>query len=1394
MKRKALFLLALALLIMTVLFTVSCGKENTTSTDPTGETTPTPTTTAKDPATVTSASKLTSGELSLAAPVIVADDDDYAGVTRAIGDLQKDFRAVTDKSPEIKSAADSSATNIIVGTIGKSAVIDSLVDSGAIDVSTIKGQWEGFHMGVYHGFNGEKDAIVIAGADLRGTIYGIYTLSELIGVSPWYWWADVPTKEDKNLTLSVTDLSRDEKPDVQYRGIFINDEENFTFWSEKFEDAVTSPGSPNPETYKKVFELILRLKANTLWPAMHNLSDAFNKEVNPDTGIAYNAELADLYGVIMGSSHCELMLCNNETEWVPWCERNVGNYGLRKLNNDWKASYDYTVNAEAMDAYWEERVAANYKFENVYTIGLRGVHDAEILCSALSDKSYASKATVVASAIEAQLAIIEKYENLYEEEFGVRREFVTTYCPYKEAAEYYKYDLPLPEDCIILFCDDNYGYVRQLPNEEEKNSYAGFGVYYHVSYYGVPRSYLWIDTMPFSHIYEEMDKAYHAGNDDMWILNVGDLKPAEMSINFFMDLAWDEDSITADTVDDYMARYFRETFGVEKEDSEKLTEAMTEFYQLAFAYKPEYQGYNEGTEYSAIYGGDEAERVIKGVAAIKKITDGIHDSLPEEMQLAFYQVVCYKVNATLGTLEKNVYANKNKIYLAQGRFASVNAYAALSEAAHKAVLEEIQYYNSMNGGKWDGILNPYQTAQWLPVIYGAPQVTYLPLDVATDGVGAAAEGQSGTAPITLYFDSLTDDARFLDIFTLGTKGYGYTVTADSMVKLSDAAGKAYSLKSADGKVTYAGEIAVEDRLYITIDWSEVTAEDTEASLTVSDEYGHSYTYTLALHKSAVDPEAHKAAGEIGYYETNGIISMEAEHYSDSVAVNGMEWKLMEGWGYTGSAMKNFPDLSSESVRIDYDHETESPYLEYRFYVTHTGTYQGIFFRIPTLNEGNDAGVGRSNRTGWSFDNGEVQLFRGNSYVDTSGGSTWSNSVRINMEKMSFSVNITTAGWHSLRIYRVDAGTAFDKILLYNEAFIKPVTRTGLPESFNTVSYKAPLRTAPPTLSFEGLKYAESEGATLLYDLTGDANKAGKGYTPVDLSGDAVPALRYAWTEGYANLKSIQRSKDKVSARDLGFIYSDKPATFTVTLAKAGKYIVTLAIGDSFISGNTPTKNMTVSANGTTVLSGITLGGGDIIERSFVVDATDTTLNITFGGSWVVNAIEIRPYNEVEKPEGKPFEADDKGDVIIEPEWALENTDNAYNTVSTDGKNAYFMETGGLYGSAVYFGPNRTGSYGSTDAVGSQSAKLHFKVNAPDGKYNLFMLVKSQDDDDDSVIIAWNNSQVQTANDFKDTQGGFVWKKIGTVTVSDGEGTLTVLGREDGLVIDRIVLTTKASWS
>ncbi len=1330
--------------------------------------------------------KAESGEIGLKDAVIYVDSaSEWSTVQRAAGDLVADFERVTGSAPQTAdSLAKLGDRAVIVGTLGHSALIDSLVSAGIVDVTPIEGKWEGYTMGVYKNLTADlKEAVVIVGSDARGTIYGIYELSEQLGVSPWYWWGDVPVKEDKTPTLAVQSLTQVEMPDVKFRGIFINDEENFTFWSEKFENSKQSPG---PKTYATVFELLLRLKANTLWPAMHLLSDAFNGVVNPETGIAYNAELADQYGIVMGSSHCELMLCNNETEWEPWCNRNSRKYNMTKINDSWKASYDYTVNAEAMNAYWEERVAENYRFENVYTLGLRGVHDASINCSALADKSLANRTKVVQAAIDAQMAIIEKYEQKYYEETGVRKEFVTTYCPYKEAADYYKQGLTLPEDCVILFCDDNYSYVRQFPTADEMEQYGGFGVYYHVSYYGVPRSYLWIDSTPLSQIYNEMHKAYAAGSDDMWILNVGDIKPAELSTDFFMDLAWDDSDFSTDNLDEYMANFFQKTYTMDKSDAEALAAGMTDFYQLAYPYKADYQGYNEGTEYSLVELGDEAEGMIDGVEEIFRLSSEIYDKLPANEKDSYYQIVHYKIRSTLLTLQKNVYEQKNKLYISQGRFASVNAYAALSEQAYKTILSDISYYNSLSGGKWDKMMNPYQNANWLPVISGAPSVTYLPADAAEDGIGAAMEGQTGSSQsVALRFHKLNDEVRFLDVFSKGAKAYDYTIVANSYLILEDANGKKINGKTAGGMTTYTGSVDVEERLYWRVDWSKVSAS-TLGEIRIKDSYGFNRSYAVTVTLPTVDPAKESTKG---YYETNGLVAMEAEHYSALISKGDYSWQAVRDLGYAGDSMTATYKGIFNGPRVDDNYSESSAYLEYSIYFANPGKYNGTFYRIPTLNEGNeDSGERKSCRTAFALDNGTVNLLRGNSVVDTGSGSTWSHSVRGNMEKMTFAISIPSAGWHTFRVYVADVGITFDKIVLRHESIGTISTRTGDRETYQTVTddYTAPVRTTPPLLVRDKIPFpVEDGGDNYLYDFTSDAGNVPEGYLGVDLTTSGSKGARYTWIEGFDSLKAVLRTVDKTSLRDRGMIYSTQTATFEVNLRRAGRYMVTVAVGDRQASG-VAASGMKISANGKVMVSNINQAAGGTSEYGFVVEC-DKTLTLTFQGNWVVSAVEIIPGSEQEMGSGK-FTPNAKGDIVIEAESALENSDNAYTNVSTDGKNVRWMQTGGLSGYALFFGPNTNGSYTSTDPNATKTAKLNYVLSGGSGTYQVWALVKCANDNDDSVIFSLDGKQVQTANDFKDTKGTFVWKKIGSLKLSDAGGTLIVQGREDGLVIDKIVLT------
>lgn len=1342
------------------------------------------------------------GEL---ATLYLDEQKEYSQVLRAGEDLRQDIQRVTGQTPDLISSPEEGGSRVIIaGTIGNSEWVDSLIDQNKLDVTGVTGEWEAFTIRlVDQPWENVDQALVIAGSDMRGTIYGIYELSETIGVSPWYWWGDVPIQQKDELVLSKSEIETTQKPDVQYRGIFLNDEENFSTWSEQFANDTDSPGTPNANTYAKVFELLLRLKGNTLWPAMHELSDAFNAYLDPETGSSYNAEMAEEYGVVMGSSHCEMLLANNTSEWVPWCEANQGKYNLKKLNNDWKSSYDYTVNSEAMNAYWEWRVAQNYRYENVYMLGLRAVHDAGILCSALGpNATYEQKAAVVKQAVEAQTAILEKYEAKYQQETGKEVTFAKAFCPYKEAAEYYKYDLSLPEDTIIIWADDNYGYVRQLPTQTELENYGGSGIYYHVSYWGVPCSYLWMATTPLSLMYEELDKCYHAGSDTFWILNVGDLKPSEVHTEFFLRLAWDNDVVEQDTIDQYLAGVMRRDFSLSEETAAELAEILISAYQIANAKKPEFFGLNQGEEYSVIYNGDEGQRMVNQLTDLYQRSQAIYQSLPQEERDAYYERVHYTITSLKNTAEKYIYAQKSQLYATQGRFLSVNAYAQKSWDAFERILSDLEYYNNeLAGGKWDGILDPYTNVNGLPKIDGEPDTAEVTSDMAVEGIGAVVEGQStGGESVTLDLYSLSDNRKFLDVFTTGFGAMDYTIALDPCLKLLDENGEEVSTILQDGKKIYQGNVAVEQRFWIAGDWSALESTTTSASVMVTGSKGFEKSFAVSCVKSTVDPQQQQRQG---YYETGGVVSLEAEHYTENVAVNGQEWRVFENLGNSGDSMKVYPDASYENQCLFSNNTSiptakqSAPYLAYDIYFETTGTYNGTFYRLPTLNEGNfDNGTRKSCRVLVGLDDGTGTLLRCNSVVDEGRASLWSNGVRDNMDQFGFTVTVNTPGWHTFYVLKADAGIAFDKVVLRHTDTPEEVTLLGAPESYQTITPASPYEyAATPAIVGEEVEVEQGsgEGSTLrLYDFTGSAT-AQNAYMAVT---PGSSTSQYGWAEGSGEVTGVTRTDaSKSSDRDKGFVYGTQTGIFQVRDLAPGTYSVGLSLGDRSSSGMA-VENMAVWVNGTQALENIGVSAGNTMEYTFTASPDENgVLEFTFTGSpWMISSLEIWEYTPSNSDDGAgAFLPDYQNNINIEAETALENSQYAWVTDSANG-NQHWVKTSGASGEALFFGPSNTAAYTNTRYADHTGPKAEYQVQfAESGSYNVWILVKLESIEDDSLLLSVDEGTASVVNDIGDTGGEYIWVKMPAINISSaGLHKISILGREDGFRLDKILITKSSS--
>src|SRR6185312_1421284 len=494
-----------------------------------------------------------------------------ATVRVAADAFASDVEKVTGAKPHILASLTAPLPQnlIMVGVLGKTPEFDRLRDAHRLVTTQVEGKWEAAETVTVLNppkniLPGVHEALVIAGADRRGAAYALFALSRAMGVSPWTWWADVPVPHHTSIYVRPG-LHVQPTPSVQYRGIFLNDEDwGLRPWAAKKMDPTVDNGKGNigPHTYERIFELLLRLHANSLWPAMHPGSLAFN-------AVPENAVLADKWGIVMGSSHSEALLRNNVGEWS------------EKPPPEGNGRWNYQTNASAMNDYWARRLEVNGKYENFYTVGLRSVHDSGLEATGTP----AVKARLVESVMAEQQKLLAQYVNPDVDKIA------QIIWLYKESLDLYRVGMKVPPDVTLGWTDDNYGYIRELPNAAERARPGGNGLYYHVSYWGAPHDYLWLCTTPPALLREELSKAFDHGVRKYWILNVGDLKPAELDIDYFMQLATDEPKMAAMSQRDFLTQWFDEQFPTADSKAPvgiTLANIMTRYYALNFIRKPEF--------------------------------------------------------------------------------------------------------------------------------------------------------------------------------------------------------------------------------------------------------------------------------------------------------------------------------------------------------------------------------------------------------------------------------------------------------------------------------------------------------------------------------------------------------------------------------------------------------------------------------------------------------------------------------------------------------------------------------------------------------------------------------------------------------------------------------------
>ena len=590
-------------------------------------------------------------------PVSIAcNSSEEQVVHTALELLRRDLQTVLSATAKVET----NTGTILIGTAGRS----ELIDQSGVDTSVLKGKKQAFLLTV-----SPEGKLIVAGSDGHGTAYGILEISRLLGVSPWEWWADV-TPEKKKLFKLSSKFRSVQSPSVEYRGIFINDEDwGLMPWSNKTYEPSDVNGEIGPRTNERIFELLLRLRANTYWPAMHECTLPFFLTKG-------NREVAKKYGIFMGASHCEPMACSAAGEW-----RRRGN-----------GAYDYVNNSAAVYKFWEDRVKEVADQEVLYTLGMRGVHDGKMQGA----KTVEEQKAVLDRVLADQRGLIEKYVN--KDVTQVPQVFI----PYKEVLDIYNAGLQVPDDVTLMWCDDNYGYIRHFPTAEERARKGGNGVYYHVSYWGRPHDHLWLSTMSPSLIYQQMKQAYDQGIQKIWILNVGDIKPAEYQIELFMDMAWNLEAVAQEGVTAHLKHWLERELGTSP--AKELLPVMQEYYRLAHIRKPEFMGNTREEEK------DPAYRIVKDLPwseefinerlssydRLSETVEKVTSRIPADRQSAYFELVKYPVQAAAQMNRKLLFAQ-----LARHGKADWEK----SDAAYDSIAALTQHYNSLENGKWNRMMD-----------------------------------------------------------------------------------------------------------------------------------------------------------------------------------------------------------------------------------------------------------------------------------------------------------------------------------------------------------------------------------------------------------------------------------------------------------------------------------------------------------------------------------------------------------------------------------------------------------------------------------------------------------------------------------------------------------------
>lgn len=906
------------------------------------------------------------------------DTNEWKGVMRAARDVQTDIGRVTGLTPQLANSTLPNGKNvIIVGTLGRSPAIEDLSRRNKIDLTSVRGKWEATLLQVVeHPFPSVDRALVIIGSDKRGTIYGLYDLSEQCGVSPWYWWADVPAQKHTVLAVKRGPFVQ-EPPAVKYRGIFLNDEAPaLSGWAkEKF-------GGLNHSFYTNVFELLLRLRANFLWPAMWNNSFATDDRLN--------ASLADEYGIVMGTSHHEPMM----RAWKEWTRAGNG-----------PRSWDYTKNESKLREYWTDGLKRTKDYEKIITLGMRGDGDepmSETDSIALLQRIVTDQRGLIANVLNPDVASVPQVWALY-----------------KEVQGYFERGMRVPDDVTLLWCDDNWGNIRRLPTPEERRRPGGAGIYYHFDYVGGPRNYKWLNTVPLPKIWEQMNLAYSHEANRIWVVNVGDLKPMEIPIEFFLTFAWNPPRWTQNDLSGYLVMWATREFG--SSHANEIADLVAKYTKYNGRRKPELL---DPATFSLV-NYSEAERVEAEWTALRERAETISSELPESTRDAFFELVLHPIKACCLVNQLYVAAAKNQLYLNQGR-ASANIWAARTRALFQADAQLTDYYHhQLAGGKWNHMMSQTHIGYtyWqepptnnIPAVheFNAPEAAAL---------GVSIEGSTNSWPETKEPAVLTSleffgpQRRYLDLFNRGKTPFQYQIVSTQPW---------LHLTSVHGTMTN------DQRMWVSVDWDMAPEGWSSPELKVTG----AGTEPIVIATRVFNPPPSERNVH-GFIEADGCVAIEAAHYTAIRNTGSARWEVLPDHGRLDSAMTIFPVTSPTA-----NPPTNSPCLEYACYLFNSGSTEVSLLLSPSLNYSPVRGV----RIALSIDDEAPKVLTAvpEAYTAGDGNADWEDTVRASIRQVTTQEIIPHPGAHTFKVWMVDPGVVLQRIVL-NTGGVRP-SFLGPPES------------------------------------------------------------------------------------------------------------------------------------------------------------------------------------------------------------------------------------------------------------------------------------------------------------------------------------------------------------